>query len=81
MKQLAIDFTPQPIMTGKKTERLAVPCSPEFIQFLDMLARLHNRTRAELAFDFILEGMQRALGNAFMAEPFLEKQLSELMSK
>lgn len=79
MRQLTLDFQPKPIATGKKTQRLAIPCSDEFMQFLDMLAQMHNSTRDELAFDFVLEGMQKALGNIFMAEPHIDKKLSELI--
>lgn len=78
---MLLDFSPKPIATGKKTQRLAIPCSDEFLQFLDMLAGLHNSTRAELAFSFVLEGMQKALGGAFMFEPHLEKNLRDLINQ
>ena len=81
MKQMVLDFSLKPIANGKKTERLAIPCSEEYLAFLDLLAKLHNSTRAELAFSFVLEGMQKSLGSAFIFEPYLEKTLHELMPK
>jgi len=68
-------------MDGKKNERLSIPCSAEFIMFLDMLSGVYGKTRAELGHRFILEGMQQALGNAFMSEPYLDTKLRELMAK
>jgi hypothetical protein len=81
LRQLKLDFTPRPIINGKKNERLTIPCSDEFLQFLDLLSKKYGKSRAELAHFFVLEGMQKALGNAFMAEPHLEKTLNEIMSK
>lgn len=80
-KQLKLDFSIKPILDGKKNERLSIPCSSEFIKFLDLLSSMYGKTRAELGHRFILEGMQQALGNAFMSEPYLDKKLSDLMGK
>lgn len=79
--QLNLNFSTKPIVSGKKTERLAVPCSEEFLKFLDLLSELLDTSRAELAFQFVLDGMQKALGNAFMAEPHLEKSLKDILNK
>jgi hypothetical protein len=67
MEQLKLDFSRQ-ITTGKKTFRLAIPCSEEFIQLLDQQAQALNTTRAALSYQFVLEGMQRTLGHIFMTE-------------
>lgn len=81
MQQLKLDFSAKPIVSGKKRQRLSIPCSDEFLSFVDMLSKMVGKTRAELAFEFVLEGMQRTLGNVFMAEPHMEKQLRDLLGK
>jgi hypothetical protein len=81
MQQLKLDFTSKPIISGKKNQRLAIPCSDEFMEFMDLLSNMVGKSRAELAFDFVLEGMQRALGNVFMAEPRMDKKLRDLLSQ
>lgn len=81
MQQLKLDFSSKPIVSGKKNQRLAIPCSDEFLAFVDLLSKMVGKSRAELAFDFVLEGMQRTLGNVFMAEPHMEKKLRDLLKE
>lgn len=81
MEQLKLDFSTRPIVAGKKRQRLAIPCSDEFLAFIDMLSNMVGKSRAELAFDFVLEGMQRTLGNVFMAEPRVDKKLRDLLER
>jgi len=78
---LKLDFSAKPIVAGKKRQRLSIPCSDEFLAFLEKLSTLVGKTRAELAFDFVLEGMQKTLGNVFMAEPYIDKKLRDLLEK
>lgn len=78
-KQLSFDFSAKPIVSGKKRQRLAIPCSDEFLTMLDTLSSMMGVSRAELAFGFVLEGMQKSLGNAFMAEPHLDKKLRDVL--
>ncbi len=66
-------------MSGKKTARLSIPCSEEFIRFLDMEADLLGTDRARLAHRFVLRGLQQELGNLFISEPFLDDKLGDLM--
>ena len=80
MRQLTIDFQPNPIVNGKKLAKLTIPCSDDFLDFIDKLAKLHGMPRAPFAHRLVLEGMQRYLGSAFMAEPHLDKRLDELLS-
>ena len=77
--QLDLDF--HAVTSGKKTERLSIPCSSAFLKFLDMEADLLGTDRAKLAHRFVLEGLQKGLGKLFMAEPFTEDVLSDLMNK
>jgi len=79
MRQLTLDFSAKPIISGKKRQRLAIPCSDEFLAILDILSAKFGTTRAELAFSYVLDGMQKSLGNAFMAEPHLDKKLSDIL--
>jgi hypothetical protein len=79
MDQLRLDFSAKPIISGKKRQRIAIPCSDEFLSILDILSTKFGTTRAELAFNYVLEGMQKSLGNAFMAEPHLDKSLRQLL--
>ena len=81
MQQLRLDFTSKPIISGKKSQRLAIPCSDEFMAFMDLLSGMVGKSRAELAFEFVLEGMQRTLGNVFMAEPRMDEKLRDLLEK
>jgi len=81
MKQMKLNFEARPIVSGKKNQRLAIPCSDEFMSFMDLLSNMVGKSRAELAFEFVLEGMQRTLGNVFMAEPHMDKKLRDLLEK
>lgn len=78
--QFNIDFTPKPI-AGKKTARLAIPCSDDMLNVIDRLAEKHNTTRAELSFTWVVEGIQQAMGNLFMSELHSDKSLRELLEK
>jgi len=81
MEQLKLDFSTKPIISGKKRNRLSIPCSDEFLIILEKLAEMSGTSRAELGFKFVLEGMQKTLGNVFMAEPHLDKTLRDLLEK
>jgi hypothetical protein len=77
--QLSFDFK-RKIVNGKKTERLCIPCSEEFLKVLDLEAGLLRTDRARLAHRFVTEGMQKELGNLFISEPYLNEKLGDLMS-
>lgn len=81
MEQLKLDFSAKPIVSGKKLERLCIPWSPAFLGILQDLADILGTSRAELGFSFVLEGMQKTLGNVFMAEPHLDKKLRDVLEK
>jgi len=81
MPQISINFNPSPIATGKKTDRVTFTCSSEFGNILQKEADMLGTTRSELAFQFVLEGMQRTLGTIFMAEPHSDKKVSELLKR
>jgi len=74
-----ITLTLQPkILVGKKTERLSIPCSSEFISLVDQIATMRKTTRAEFAFEAVLDAMKSSLGEIFMAELHGEKTIAEL---
>jgi len=74
-----ITLTLQPkILIGKKTERLSIPCSSEFISLVDQIAAMRGTTRAEFAFEAVLDAMKSSLGEIFMAELHGEKTVAEL---
>ena len=81
MPQISINFNPGPIATGKKADRVTFTCSSSFGGILQKEADMLGTTRSELAFQFVLEGMQRTLGTIFMAEPHSDKKVSELLKR
>ena len=78
--QLTLDFSRR-LIAGKRTERITVTSSEEFRDLLDMLATRLNATRSELAFQYIVEGMQRDLGKVFMTELHSNKPVSHFLSE
>jgi len=80
MDQIKLDLKSK-IITGKKTCRLSIPCSEEFINRLDEQAERFGTERAKLAYQFVLEGMQKAFGEIFMAELRGDEKLQDLFNK
>lgn len=78
--QLSINFSP-PHLAGKKTERLTITCSNEFKQVVDMVCRLTGQSISELGQRYFIDGIKNDLGTIFMAEPHLDKKLSDLITK
>ncbi len=75
--QLSLNFKER-ISSEKKTARVTIPCSDSFINLLDELAKKYGTDRAKLAFQFVVEGMQKSIGNVFMAELRGDEKLSDL---
>lgn len=80
MHQLKLDFSSPRIIQGKKTQRLTITCSDEFKSVVDLLCRLTGQSVSEIGQRYFLSGMQNDLGNVFMAEPFLERKLHDLIT-
>lgn len=78
MNQITLNLRHQ-ITTAKKTERLSIPCGPEFLALVDKLSSLRGTTRAEFAYEAVLKEMQSAMGEIFLAELHGEKRLAELL--
>lgn len=79
--QLSLNFSKSKITSGKKLSRIPVACSEEFKSFVEMVARILDVSTSELSHRYILEGMQRDIGNIFMSEPHLDKSLKQIISK
>jgi len=73
-QQLTLDFSRR-LLRGKRTERNTFTSSEEFQRILDMIADRVGETRAELIYRYVLEGMQRDLGKAFMLDLHGDKPL------
>ena len=80
MNQLKLDFTPRHL-SGKKTQRLTITCSDEFKSVVDLICRLTNQSVSELGQRYFIDGIKNDLGAVFMAEPHLDKKLSQLITK
>lgn len=78
--QLDLDFK-RKIRGGKKTARLSIPCSDEFLELVDKTADLLNTDRAKLGHRLVLEGLQRAIGTIFMSEPYEKEKLGDLIAR
>jgi len=74
-QQLTLDFNRR-VLRGKRTERNTFTSSEEYRQILDMIADRVGETRSELIYRYVLEGMQRDLGKAFMMDLHGEKPLA-----
>ena len=70
-----------PILSGKKTERITMTCSSEFKSLVDLICKLTGQSVSEIGFRYFIEGIKGDLGNMFMAEPHLDKKLSDIISK
>jgi hypothetical protein len=66
------------IKTGKKTERLSIPCSEEFLALVDQVSRLKGTTRAEFSFGAVLKEIQNAIGEIFLTELHGDETVAEL---
>ena len=78
--QLNLDFQPR-ISSGKKTERITITCSDEFKTLVNLISKLTNTDVSVMGHRYFIEGMQRDIGNVFMAEPHVEKSLRDILSK
>lgn len=79
-KQLNFDLRTR-ITTGKKTERLSIPCSDELLKLLDDQAQKLGTERAKLAYQYVLEGIVKTIGEIFMTELRGDEKLSEILAK
>lgn len=77
-QQMTLDFSRR-ITRGKRTERITASSSEEFLAVFDVVADRLGLTRGELAFKYLLEGVQRDLGTIFMAELHSDKPVSEFL--
>jgi len=81
MDQVKLDFTRSPIVTGKKNQRLSIPCSDELLEMVDFQANKLGTSRAELGFQFVVEGLQRNLGTILMSDHYADTKLKDLLHR
>ena len=78
--QMQIDFTPR-VAAGKKTARLTLTCSDSLKTFVDTICNVTGENASELLHRYTLQGLKDDIGRIFMAEPHIDKKLSELLHK
>jgi len=75
------DFTRPQIQESKKDARIPIAASPEFKEFVEMMARKLGVSTSELGHRYFVEGLQRDVAETFLPEPHLDKSLREVMAK
>lgn len=78
-QQLTLDFRPRAI-TGKKTQRITITCSPDFKSIIEKIANIQDTDASKLGHRYFVEGIQRDLGTIFMAEPHLDSKLKDILT-
>jgi hypothetical protein len=78
--QLDLPFQPR-IAAGKRDKRITIACSDDFKTFVSSICRLTGENESELGHRYFLQGIKDDIGRIFMAEPHLDKKLSELLHK
>ena len=76
---MKIDLEKKAIPQLEATEAVKVPCSPELVGMLNSLAELLNTTGQGLAYRYIVEGLQRDVGDIFVVQAHLDKPLREVL--
>ncbi len=82
-QQVGFDFsrTRPLIQDGKKEARIPTACSPEFLEFVKLMAHVQGTTVSEMTHRYIVKGLKEDIGDKFMPEPHLDKTLRELLAK
>ena len=82
VNQLSLDFSKTPsVDVGKKTERIPCAVSSDLKDFLDLFCSQTGITRSELIAKYITEGLQRDIAQRFLAQPHLNKSLSQIIKE
>lgn len=79
--QMKLDFTKVAPHDGKKDNRISIACSEDFKDFFKLMIKARGSTESELAYEYILKGIQGDLASVFMASPHLDKALREVLAK
>ena len=79
--QLQLNFQSPQLSIGKRTERLTVTCSAELKNIVETICRMTGETVSEAGHRYFLAGLKDDIGRIFMAEPHLDKTLSNLIAK
>ena len=80
-EQLNLPLNKNCLSTGKKDQRITITCSEKFKELVDFIAKLTDTDPSKLGQRYFLEGMMKDLGEMFIAEPYLESTLREILQK
>jgi len=81
--QINLDFSrPFPSAdNGKKTERITFTGSSDLKEFINQFSNKQNITVSELVQRYVIEGLQRDIGNILLLQANGQKSLDELMKR
>ena len=78
-QDMKIDLDKKAVSRLGATETILVPCSSELVGMLDSLAELLKTTGQGLASRYIVEGLQKDVGDVFGVQPYLDKPLRDML--
>jgi len=78
MHQLPLDFSKK-ILTSKKNRRLTISISDDLESAIEAVSRKLGSNKSETGYRWIIEGLQREIGNVFMSEFHADKKLSDIL--
>jgi len=81
MLQLPLEWTRAPILTGKRDKVVSFTCSDDFKDLLDHIVKVQNTDISKLGLRYFAEGISRDIGTMFMAEPYLDNKLRDILEK
>ena len=81
MSQLKLDFNKKKITSGKREVRLTVTCNEELKSIIDQIVKIQDTDVSKLGYRYFIEGIQRDIGDIFMAMPHLKSSLGEIINK
>lgn len=81
--QLTLDFS-RPALSvdsGKKTERITFTASSDLKEFLTTFSIKQNIPISELCQKYVIDGLQRDLGNMLLVQANGDKRLGDLLRR
>lgn len=82
-QQITLDFArPFPLAdTGKKTERITFTGSSDLKEFINQFSTKQNTSISELIQRYVIEGLQRDIGNMLLLQANGQKSLHDLLKR
>jgi len=81
MSQLKLDFTKKQITSGKREHRITITCNDSLKSILDQIIQIQDTDMSKLGYRYLIEGIQRDIGDIFMAAPHLKNSLEDIVKK